>query len=465
MKCFLNTILKTIVFLAFLTAHVSFSQNSSQVFKENLLDYLQNKTDTDVLLIQKNGKVIFEYFVKDWDTQKSHELWSVTKSLTNMLVGIAVHEKKLSLDESLCDKLTEYKGSPYCQIKVIDILNHSSGIKWNEVYEKSIVESSPISMLYGKGALSTADFVLSFPHILEAKPGTRWMYSSGDTNLLTKILQKSYSKHEYDELPWKKFAEPLGIDSLTFEQDKSGAFVGASFGYLNAEDALKWGSFLLKGDGTWKGHRVLPKDWIKFSTEVPESFAKGRVVKAPQELPGRHFWPNRKVPALAARKAWKDLPEDFFAALGHWGQMIGVLPSENLVVVRFGSDKDDARKYQVNKLMHLVREFDQNKKLPESSEVAGNPELVSAYKPGLRYNSWWPKLFKEVELFSNYRAKDYCSCLYVFGQSDEYCEKFVENKSVPSFLAPVRIHKDLKEISVNKANAHYVSKRFGCVLD
>lgn len=145
--------------------------------------------------------------------------------------------------------------------------------------------------------------------------------------------------------------------------------------------------------------------------------------------------------------------------------MLGILPSENLVVVRFGIDKDDARKYQVNKLMHLVRKLDQNRKILESSEISGNPELVSSYKSGLRYNSWWPKIFKEVELFSNYRAKDFCSCFYVFGQSEEYCENFVKNKSVPSFLAPVRIHKDLKEISVNKAKAHYVSKRFGCVLD
>ncbi len=448
-----------------LKTNLSFAQSFSQTFKDNLLDYVQNKTDTDVLLVQKDGKIIFEYFAKDWDAHKPHELWSVTKSLTNMLVGIAVLEKKLSLEESLCDKLTEYKGSPYCQIKVIDILNHSSGIKWNEVYEKSIVESSPISMLYGKGALSTAEFVLSFPHILEAKPGIRWMYSSGDSNLLTKILQKSYSKSEYDELPWKKFAEPLGIESLTFEQDKSGSFVGASFGYLNAEDALRWGSFLLKGDGAWKGHGILPKNWIQFSTQVPESFLENRVVKAPQELPGRHFWPNRKVASLGARKPWKDLPEDFFAALGHWGQMVGVLPSENLVVVRFGSDKDDVRKYQVNQLMHLIREFEQNKKLSESHDVAGNPELVSTYQSGLRYNSWWPKIFKEVELFSNYRAKDYCSCLYVFGQSEEYCENFVKNKSVPSFLAPVRIHKDLKEISVNKAKARFISKRFGCVLN
>ena len=467
LKCFsksnVNPMIKAIVFVISLGINFSFSQNN--LHRENLLDYIQNQTDTDVLLVQKDGKIIFEYFSKDWDARKPHELWSVTKSLTNMLVGIAVREKKLSLEESLCDKLTDYKGTPYCQIKVIDILNHSSGIKWNEVYEKSIVESSPISMLYGKGALSTADFVLSFPHVLEATPGNRWMYSSGDSNLLTKILQKAYSNNDYDELPWKKFAEPLGIESLTFEQDKSGSFVGASFGYLNAEDALKWGSFLLKGDGSWRGREILPKDWIRFSTQVPEPFLKGRVVKAPLELPGRHFWPNRKVVALGARKPWKDLPEDFFAALGHWGQMLGVLPSENLVVVRFGIDKDDARKYQVNKLMHLVRELDQNRKILESSEISGNPELVSSYKSGLRYNSWWPKIFKEVELFSNYRAKDFCSCFYVFGQSEEYCENFVKNKSVPSFLAPVRIHKDLKEISVNKAKAHYVSKRFGCVLD
>lgn len=124
-------------------------------------------------------------------------------------------------------------------------------------------------------------------------------------------MQKAYSKNDYDELPWKKFAELLGIESLTFEQDKSGSFVGASFGYLNAEDALKWGSFLLKGDGSWRGREILPKDWIRFSTQVPEPFLKGRVVKAPLELPGRHFWPNRKVLALGARKPWKDLPEDF----------------------------------------------------------------------------------------------------------------------------------------------------------
>lgn len=431
-------------------------------FKEELRHYNFTQTRGDALIIAKDGQIIFEEYAPHWPPEKPHILWSATKSLTNIMVGIAVKDRRVSLDESICKKIDELRGSEYCQIKVFDLLSHSSGLRWNEIYESSIAESSPISMLYGPKSGNMTSFVLSAPHSFDAPAGTRWMYSTGDTNLLDKVLQRSYRKEAYDTLPWSRWAKKLGIKSLTLEQDLSGAFVGGSYGYLTARDFWRWGEFMLN-DGRVHGKRLLPRGWIERSTRVSPGFLRGRAAMGGDEIPGLNWWINRSVPELNARPAYKYAPEDFYKAHGHWGQILGIIPSEKIVVARLGNDRVP-RTFNVDEFMRLVRQVALNKSIPQNDAIAGNPELVTPYESGLNYEEGIPRPARELELFGAYRAKDFCSCYFVAQQSKEYCTDFVENPTVPSALAPIEILPEEKTIRVNGYVALFQNRRLGCVL-
>ncbi len=446
----------SLLVFVFSQAFVGWAQSAPNVFEDELKNYAFQETNTDALIVQKNGRVIFEAYSKNSNRQRPHLLWSATKSITNMLVGIAVQEKKIELGESVCVKLVELKGSEYCRITVSDLLNWGSGLKWNEVYENSITESSPISMLYGSGRNEMSKFISADPHNLDVAPGTRWMYSSGDTNLLTKILQRSYNKREYDRLPWSKWASKLGIHSLTLEQDTSGSYVGSSYAYMTARDALKWGRELLNPKKL-----NLPKWWMPFSLQVSDAFLKDRVLLDAQDLPAKQWWINKSVPGLA-RKAFKYAPEDLFAAHGHWGQLIAVIPSEKIIVVRFGNDRKSGV-LNYDELLRRARQFALNTEVPVTDEIAGNPELLSPFHSDLDYGGANPQ-GQTINLLGAYRAKEFCSCYFVMKKDKTYCESYTENPPLPNELVPVTVDEATKEVSVLSFKAKFKNRRHGCVF-
>ena len=99
-------------------------------------------------------------------------------------------------------------------------------------------------------------------------------------------------------------------------------------------------------DGRWGDQQLLPKDWVAFNREP---FAHYRA-NQDDAVPGGHWWLNRAVDGAA--QPWPDAPADTFAALGHWGQAMYVIPGENLVIVRYGDDRDGS--YRHNELLKLA---------------------------------------------------------------------------------------------------------------
>jgi len=446
---------KTVLCLVFL----GITQLSLANFKDELSDYAFSKTRTLSLIVQYKGKVIYNARANSWPEDKPHLLWSMSKSVMGQLLGIAVYEGRITLEESICEKLSEYKGSTYCAIKVVDLLNFASGLRWNEVYENSIVESSPISLLYGKNKKGLLSFVLNEPHDLRYTPGTVAMYSSGDTLLLSKVIQRAYSAEEYAQLPWKKWANKIGINSLVFERDSANTFMGSSYAYLTAADTLKWGNFLLN-NGAVNGKQILPKWWLKYTTQVSSAYVNDRIISDGDEMMGKHWWVNTPIPSIGANKAWHYAPADMYIAAGHWGQVLAISPSEDLVIVRYGEDKESGT-FKFNELVRYVLQLAHDKRIPENPEPSGNPHLVKENNSGLSYKRFTTTT-TEIGLFAGYKAKEYCSCIYVMKQSESYCSEFVKNKAVPSFLVPLRHDKKEKVVNVNGRKARFVSEQYGC---
>jgi CubicO group peptidase (beta-lactamase class C family) len=194
-----------------------------------------------------------------------------------------------------------------------------------------------MAMLYTRGPADMAAFAASQP--LTAWPGTRWSYSSGDTNILMAVLKGAIGEG-YADYPWKRVFDPLGMDHVTWERDGSGTFVGSSYLYATALDQARWGQMVLD-DGAWNGERLLAPGWVRYTTTMAPSFYTTPVGHDHYEdNPGAQWYVNRGDPDRGLDKPWKYMPDDAFGASGHWGKGMWVIPSWDVVVVRVGDDRE-----------------------------------------------------------------------------------------------------------------------------
>jgi CubicO group peptidase (beta-lactamase class C family) len=292
---------------------------------------------TNSWVIIKNGVIVYEKYARGFDESKKHLSWSVAKSYSSALVGVAVKEGLLSLDESVCTYLPEYAGTPQCAIKVKDAITFGTGLQWQEEYEdQSYQVSSVIAMLFGVGHKDQLKHIIT--HKLVAEPGTRWSYSTGDAHLAAAVAKAALVPTHGKDAFWKLLFDPIGAGKTAFEEDARGTPLGGSMVYATARDFAKFG-YLFLNDGCWNGTRVVPEGWVAASTKPSDVYVSGSPEdeKSPS---GYAWWLNAAVPQKNQPKPWPDAPDDAYAAQGHWGQRIVVIPSEDVVIVRTGDDRE-----------------------------------------------------------------------------------------------------------------------------
>ena len=293
---------------------------------------------TDALLVIRDGQIIYERYAGPTKASTPHLTWSVSKSLLAATLGVAYGEGRFKLSEAAATYYPPFAAHP--EVKLGHLFNWASGLNWQEDYEYAPLNSSVVAMLYTRGRTDMPAFVAS--HQGEATPGSRFRYSSGDSNVLSAALKGMLGAKAYADYPWTALFEPLGITSAVWETDARGTFVGSSYAYMTARDLARVG-LLMQRDGRWGERQLLPKAWVEFNRTA---FAAYQPLPG-EAVPGGHWWLNQAV--AGAAKPWADAPADSFAALGHWGQALYVLPSEGLVIVRYADDRD--KSYQHNELL------------------------------------------------------------------------------------------------------------------
>lgn len=295
---------------------------------------------TDGILVIHHGAIVYEHYAHGYTPQMPHLAWSVSKTFTNALTGIAVGQGLLELDDSICGEEGPAYPAPSCAIRVQDLLEFSSGLDWLEAYEgQSPTASSVLAMLYGEGQPDMAAFVAGHP--LRDPPGTTFQYSSGDSNLLSAVVGRALAPVHGEQYPWTLLFDRLGMSSVTWERDGAGTYVGSSYLYASPRDMGRFGLLWLQ-DGCWEGQRILPEGWVAASTTIsPGMRARPLDWTAPELVQGRQVWLNQALPEQGmAGRPWPRVPADAYTALGHWKQLITVVPSWDLVVVRTGDDRD-----------------------------------------------------------------------------------------------------------------------------
>ena len=295
--------------------------------------------ETHAIVAWRGGKAIFSAFGRNYETQcgpgVTHISWSMAKSITHALVGFMVRDGLVDVDAPA--GVAEWADDERSAITLRHLLEMRSGLSWLEDYvdgEKSHV----IDMLFGLGKSDHAGYAVARP--LEHLPGTHWVYSSGTTNIICRILgdvlggaDASERCSRMNDFIRRRLFEPLGMTSATAKFDDVGNFVGSSYVYATAADFARFGG-LYANDS----RNLLPNGWVESAqTTVAVDAETGNGY-------GHHWW------------IWPQLPGSLVAT-GYEGQYTIVLPERDLVVVRLGKTPSELRTNVVDHLIELVGEL------------------------------------------------------------------------------------------------------------
>jgi len=272
---------------------------------------------TRAVVVLYNGQLIAERYANGFNAHTKLAGWSMTKTVFGALTGILVKEGRLRIDEPA--PVPEWRAvqDPRHAITLRDLLQQRSGLDFEEIYSKA---SDATRMLYEKADMG--GFTASHP--LKNKPGAVFYYSSGNSNILSRIIRQTLGDSLYYSFPYQQLFYKLGMYSAVIEPDASGTFVGSSYMYATARDWARFG-LLYQNDGVFNKERILPEGWIEQSTRP-----------APESLRGYGFQIWLNTGSDTTIKHYPDAPGDMFYADGFESQLIFIIPSKNLVVVRLG---------------------------------------------------------------------------------------------------------------------------------
>lgn len=279
-----------------------------------------NEANHRAVLVAVDGKLVAERYAERFNKNTPFLSWSMGKSVTATLAGAAALRGLIDIDEPA--PVAAWADDPVrSAITWNDLLQMQSGLAFEENYgaprsdvNRMLFEMADSGAIAAKSAAAHA-------------PGTAWYYSSGTTNLVSKLLRQELSANgaDYHAFARQAIFDPVGAASVVMETDATGNFIGSSFVYATARDWARLGQLYLQ-DGVWNGERILPEGWASY-VSTPAAAADGQY--------GAHFWLNRDGEDGRTRFL-PGLPETVYFMSGHEGQFVFVIPSKQMIIVRTG---------------------------------------------------------------------------------------------------------------------------------
>jgi len=276
--------------------------------------YMDAQRNAGLLIIQ-DGTVRLEKYKLGYGPEGRWTSFSVAKSFTSTLVGAAVKDGYIkSLDDKVSTYIPGLKGSAYDDVSVRQLLTMTSGVKWNEDYTDP---KSDVALFNLQTPVPGEDITVSYMKRLprEAPAGSKWVYKTGETNLIGVLVSSATGKTlsaYLSEKVWKPFGmEADGVWMLgPTGHEISGCCMSARL-----RDYARFGLFIL-GGGVAGGQKVLPDDWLAAATTK----------QADIDMPGRGYGYQ-----------WWTNDDGSFAAQGIFGQGIFIDPARKLVIASNGN--------------------------------------------------------------------------------------------------------------------------------
>ncbi len=290
-----------------------------------VFEYSDNPNlNTQGVVIIKDGYIVAEAYWDDFRQNDRHESQSIAKSFSSALIGIAI-------DQGLIPGVDRYVYSYYPQWGAADVapqkkrmtikhlLTMTGGLQWNEEDYYNDTSNNDVFRMAARNDF--IQYVLDKP--VENEPGTHWYYSSGESMLLSGVLQQATGMPAF-RFGQTKLFEPLGIDNISWGSDPGGRTITAWGVKTTVRNFAKFGYLYLK-QGHWEDRRIISESWVYESTHPVNGLVNHY---------GYQWW------FPSAYEEYKNfrIPENTFMALGIYLQRLYVVPEKNLVVVRVGND-------------------------------------------------------------------------------------------------------------------------------
>ena len=271
--------------------------------------YMQGQRSA-ALMVLHNGQVRLERYGLDFDSEGRWTSFSVAKSLTSTLVGMAVRDGHIkSMDDKVSDYIAEMKGSAYDDVSIRQLLTMTSGVAWNENYDDPKSDVAQFNNHKPKdGEDAVVSYLRKLPRAVPA--GTRWLYSTGETNLVGVLVARATKKTLSDYLS-EKIWRPAGMaQQATWILSKTGQEISGCCLQAATQDFARFGQFILNG-AQINGQPTLPEGWLSEATTSRTGIGQ----------PGRGYGYQ-----------WWTYDDGSFAARGIFGQGIFIDPARKLVI-------------------------------------------------------------------------------------------------------------------------------------
>ena len=305
-----------------------FEKDPSVKLTKSDLEY-HEKMDTKAFLIFQGDTLIYEKYWDEHHDKTVSNSFSAAKSVIGMLVGIAIEEGKInSVDDLAADYIPEFKKNGREKITVRHLLTMSAGFDWVESGKNPLSEAA-------EGYYGTDLYGLVTRLRVIEKPGIKFNYQSGNTQILGFIIEKATGK-SINEYAAEKLWIPLGARNDAFwSLDKEGGDEKAfCCMYATARDYALLGQLILN-KGFYNGAQIVPEWYMKKMLDTPNMSTKEKV---PNMRYGWHTW------------VYKNKGNPVYYCRGLMGQYMIAIPHKNRVIVRLGTKRDSHYKIPENKL-------------------------------------------------------------------------------------------------------------------
>ena len=301
-----------------------------------------------VVLVEHDGKLVFEQYLsgkdQNWGSpigkvtfgpEVKHDLRSITKSVTALLLGIALQEFRdgnfeQALSESIMTYFPEHQGKVTEGAEAITlhhVLTMTDGLDWNEMQVPYSNQQNDEIQLYDQ----SNPFLYVLNKSIRTQPGKAWYYNGGTTMLLAGVIENLSGKtlRSYAE---QALFSPLGIDDYEWRGDgiwQKGLPSAASGLRLTGRDLAKIGSLMLH-EGKWNGQQVAPAEWVRLSSMRHTEQTNSEWSKRGIYGYGYQWWHGNFPP--------KWVGEKLITGVGYGGQKLFVIPGRNMVVTIFAGN-------------------------------------------------------------------------------------------------------------------------------
>ena len=262
------------------------------------------------LVILQDGEVRMEKYGLDFTAQGKWTSFSVAKSFTSTMVGAAIKDGYIkSIDDKVSVYIPDLKGSAYDDVTIKQLLTMTSGVKWNEDYEDPKSDVALFNLHKAeKGMDVTVSYMRKLPR--EAPAGTKWVYKTGETNLIG-VLVSSATKKTLSSYLSEKVWAPFGMEQdATWLLGSTGHEISGCCIQASTRDYARFGVFML-GGAKVNGANILPDDWIAPATSKQADIG----------MMGKGYGYQ-----------WWTYDDGSYAAQGIFGQGIFIDPKRNLVI-------------------------------------------------------------------------------------------------------------------------------------